>query len=131
MPDSDKTDAQKKAEFREWLEDSGVMDSIVKTLVDMYTLPEQPEDPLAFIRNNLGGPGVGCADKDALIAQMSEDLEVLRALCEKCEDADQAHKEGAKTDEDHQEEHKETADHPEEKVGEKVEGAATTEEKPS
>jgi hypothetical protein len=50
MPDSDKTDAQKKAEFREWLEDSGVMDSIVKTLVDMYTLPEQPEDPLAFIR---------------------------------------------------------------------------------
>lgn len=78
------TSTDKKAEFRKYLEESGVMDSIVKALVLLYQEPTRPEDPLAFVANKLGGNETGgaegsCPEKDAKIAELSSTIDDLKA----------------------------------------------------
>eukprot|EP01111_Echinosteliopsis_oligospora_P009108 TRINITY_DN260_c0_g1_i1.p1 TRINITY_DN260_c0_g1~~TRINITY_DN260_c0_g1_i1.p1 ORF type:complete len:102 (-),score=39.94 TRINITY_DN260_c0_g1_i1:52-357(-) len=46
--------AAEKEEFRNYLEKSGVIDSMTKVLVGLYEEPEKPSDALDFIRRHLG-----------------------------------------------------------------------------
>jgi len=63
--------AAEKEEFRNYLEKSGVIDSLTKVLVGLYEEPEKPSDALEFIRRHLGSAlGV---DIDAL-KQENQDL---------------------------------------------------------
>lgn len=78
------TSADKKAEFRKYLDDSGVMDAIVKSLVLLYQEPTRPEDPIVFVANKLGGSveggsGVSCAEKDEKISELTHTVEDLKS----------------------------------------------------
>lgn len=60
----------KRENFRKYLENGYVMDSLTRALVSLYEEPEQPEDPLNFIRKSIGaGDGV---DVDALVRRNQE-----------------------------------------------------------
>jgi len=63
--------AAEKEEFRNYLEKSGVIDSLTKVLVGLYEEPEKPSDALDFIRKHLGS-AIGI-DIDAL-RQENQDL---------------------------------------------------------
>lgn len=42
----------KRAEFRHYLEKSGVMDALSFALIKLYDEEEKPENPIAFVRKN-------------------------------------------------------------------------------
>ena len=46
----------KREEFRRYLDEGGVLDSLTRVLVALYEEPESPEDPLQFIVSFLGSP---------------------------------------------------------------------------
>jgi len=81
---SNKMQAAEKEEFRNYLEKSGVIDSLTKVLVGLYEEPEKPSDALDFIRRHLG-TAIGI-DIDAL-KQENQDLKTQNAeLLQKVED---------------------------------------------
>ena len=43
----------KREEFRKYLEKSGVLDALTKTLVCLYEEPEKPNNALDFLRKNM------------------------------------------------------------------------------
>ena len=43
----------KREEFRRYLEKSGVLDALTKTLVCLYEEPEKPNNAVDFLRKNL------------------------------------------------------------------------------
>ena len=43
----------KREEFRKYLEKSGVLDALTKTLVCLYEEPEKPNNALDFLRKNI------------------------------------------------------------------------------
>ncbi|XP_075897492.1 c-Myc-binding protein-like isoform X1 [Nelusetta ayraudi] len=44
----------KREQFRRYLEKAGVVDSLTKVLVDLYEKQEKPDNPLEFVKDNLG-----------------------------------------------------------------------------
>ena len=46
----------KREAFRKYLDDGGVLDSLTRVLVALYEEPENPEDPLEYIKQFLGSP---------------------------------------------------------------------------
>jgi hypothetical protein len=44
----------KREEFRKYLEKSGVLDALTKTLVTLYEESDKPNDALDFLKKNLG-----------------------------------------------------------------------------
>lgn len=69
----------KPENFRKYLENSGsVMDSLTRALVSLYEEPEQPADPLNYIRQSIGaGESV---DVDALVRRNQELKEEVESL---------------------------------------------------
>ena len=60
----------RKENFRKYLETGGAKEALTAALVALYEEPEQPADPLNFIRQQLGaGDGV---DVDALVRENQE-----------------------------------------------------------
>ena len=60
----------RRENFRKYLETGNAMTALTAALVALYEEPEQPTDPLNFIRQQLGaGEGV---DVDALIRENQE-----------------------------------------------------------
>ena len=45
-----------KEDFRRYLEETGVIDSINKVLINLYDEAEQPANPLDYIKQYLGAP---------------------------------------------------------------------------
>jgi len=48
-----KTGDNKREEFRRYLEKSGVLDALTKTIVCLYEEPEKPNNAVDFLRKNL------------------------------------------------------------------------------
>lgn len=46
----------KREAFRKYLDDGGVLDSLTRVLVALYEEPENPQDPLEYIKQFLGSP---------------------------------------------------------------------------
>lgn len=46
----------KREAFRKYLDDGGVLDALTRVLVALYEEPENPEDPLEYIKQFLGSP---------------------------------------------------------------------------
>lgn len=60
----------RRENFRKYLETGNAMEVLTSALVALYEEPEQPADPLNFIRHQLGaGDGV---DVDALVRENQE-----------------------------------------------------------
>ncbi|KAI5705168.1 hypothetical protein M8J76_001345 [Diaphorina citri] len=93
--------AEKKAEFRRYLESSGVMDAIVKSLVQLYQQAERPADPIEFVRNQLGcvagdsSGGGGCEEKDKKIEELNKTIEEMTSKLSKYEPVEGAHEPAA------------------------------------
>ncbi|KAI5704781.1 c-Myc-binding protein homolog [Diaphorina citri] len=61
-----------KEAFRRYLEQSGVVDAITSALVMLYSIEEKPEDPLDFIRRNLGDERPEVAEYEAVLQDLDE-----------------------------------------------------------
>jgi predicted ATP-grasp superfamily ATP-dependent carboligase len=46
----------KREQFRKYLDDGGVLDSLTRVLVALYEEPESPEDAIEYIKQFLGSP---------------------------------------------------------------------------
>ncbi|XP_056271104.1 C-Myc-binding protein [Pseudoliparis swirei] len=60
----------KREQFRRYLEQSGVLDSITSVLVALYEETDKPDNALDFIKVHLGGAGPEPADAEALRMEM-------------------------------------------------------------
>ncbi|KAK8837799.1 hypothetical protein M9Y10_036337 [Tritrichomonas musculus] len=68
----------KRENFRKYLESGNVMEALTRALVSLYEEPEQPSDPLNYIRQSIGaGEGV---DVDALVRRNQELKEEVASL---------------------------------------------------
>eukprot|EP01133_Synstelium_polycarpum_P015022 gene15022-17767_t len=73
-----------KEEFKNYLEKSGVIDSLTKVLVGLYEEPEKPSDALDFIKKHLGNTlGI---DVDALKQENAELKAEVGALTQRVEE---------------------------------------------
>ncbi|XP_075897493.1 c-Myc-binding protein-like isoform X2 [Nelusetta ayraudi] len=52
--EAQKAPDSKREQFRRYLEKAGVVDSLTKVLVDLYEKQEKPDNPLEFVKDNLG-----------------------------------------------------------------------------
>lgn len=43
----------KRAEFRKYLERSGVVEALTRALIALYSVENKPDDPVEFVKNNL------------------------------------------------------------------------------
>jgi hypothetical protein len=69
---------EKREAFRKYLESGNVMESLTRALVSLYEEPEQPADPLNYIRAAIGaGEGV---DIDALVRKNQDLKEEIASL---------------------------------------------------
>lgn len=68
-----------KAEFRNYIEKTGVVDSINKVLINLYDEVEMPNDPLEYIKQYLGCPKgvdpIAIAQENAKLEQEIKALE--------------------------------------------------------
>ena len=75
------SDGSKKEEFRNYLEKSGLLDTLTKVLVGLYEEPERPSNAVEYIKRYLGAP------KNVDVAALQRENEQLRrqvaALSEK------------------------------------------------
>lgn len=74
-------DYSKKEEFRKYLEKTGVLDALTKTLVGLYEEPERPANAIEYIKRHIGGATQN-VDVDGLRRendQLKAELEKLRA----------------------------------------------------
>lgn len=62
----------KREEFRHYLEKAGVLDALTKVLVGLYEEPDQPTDPLEFVKRHLHGGPPELVDIDTLKQQIQE-----------------------------------------------------------
>jgi phage host-nuclease inhibitor protein Gam len=60
---SNKTIEQKKKDYRDYLENSGVLEQITKALVSLYEEIDRPVNPIEYIRRNLVDPDEEINDK--------------------------------------------------------------------
>lgn len=66
----------KRAEFRHYLEKSGVMDALSRALIKLYDEPNKPDNPVAFVRQNFigteAGESRGSCVNDRVISDQAE-----------------------------------------------------------
>ncbi|ESO02892.1 hypothetical protein HELRODRAFT_81117, partial [Helobdella robusta] len=62
----------KQEEFRKYLEENGVVDTLTKILVCLYEEPDKPKDAIGFIKQHIGITGPDTADIKALQLEISE-----------------------------------------------------------
>jgi uncharacterized protein involved in exopolysaccharide biosynthesis len=68
----------KRENFRKYLETGNVMEALTRALVSLYEEPEQPSDPLNYIREAIGaGEGV---DVEALVRRNQDLKEEIASL---------------------------------------------------
>jgi hypothetical protein len=68
----------KRENFRKYLETGNVMETLTRALVSLYEEPEQPSDPLNYIRDAIGaGEGV---DVEALVRKNQDLKEEIASL---------------------------------------------------
>ncbi|EAY18269.1 hypothetical protein TVAG_253810 [Trichomonas vaginalis G3] len=73
-----------KAEFRNYLEQSGVVDSINKVLINLFDEVDLPNDPMEYIKQYLGCPkGVDAAAIAAENARLEEEIKNLEEQLKK------------------------------------------------
>mmetsp|Transcript_18495 Transcript_18495/g.40255 ORF Transcript_18495/g.40255 Transcript_18495/m.40255 type:complete len:145 (-) Transcript_18495:202-636(-) len=88
------SDGSKKEEFRNYLEKSGLLDTLTKVLVGLYEEPERPSNAVEYIKRYLGAP------KNVDVAALQRENEQLRrqlaALSEK--NSTQTHNNNTPTD---------------------------------
>lgn len=70
----------KREEFRKYLEAAGVMDALTKVFIALYEAPEKPEDPLEFVRNNIGENVPDVAEFEKLQAELSHNLALMEQI---------------------------------------------------
>jgi hypothetical protein len=76
----------KREAFRKYLETGNVMEALTRALVSLYEEPEQPADPLNYIRESIGaGEGV---DIEALVRRNQELKEEIVILKQQIADAE-------------------------------------------
>ena len=74
----------KRENFRKYLESGNVMEALTRALVSLYEEPEQPADPLNYVRQVIGaGEGV---DVDALVRRNQELKEEVASLNQQIQD---------------------------------------------
>ena len=79
LPSNSANDYSKKEEFRKYLERTGVLDALTKTLVGLYEEPERPANAIEYIKRYIGAPQH--VDVDGLKReneQLKAELEKLR-----------------------------------------------------
>ena len=70
----------KREAFRKYLDDGGVLDSLTRVLVALYEEPENPEDPLEYIKQFLGSPnGVDVESLQKENEEMRAQVEALES----------------------------------------------------
>lgn len=85
------TTESKRENFRKYLENANVMDSLTRAIVALYEESEQPVDPLNFIRQSIGaGDGV---DIDALVRRNQELKAEVAALTQQISELEEKAKE--------------------------------------
>lgn len=68
----------KREAFRKYLDECGVLDSLTRVLVALYEEPENPEDPLEYVKQFLGSPnGVDVESLQKENEEMKEQVEAL------------------------------------------------------
>lgn len=67
----------KRAEFRKYLERSGVVEALTRALIALYSVEDKPEDPVAFVKNNLMEHD---ADANALLDELEGALHRVEEL---------------------------------------------------
>ncbi|KAL1465295.1 hypothetical protein WDU94_004878 [Cyamophila willieti] len=80
--------SERRAQYKEYLKETGVMEKVVKAMTSLYELPEKPEDPVGYIaqylRTDGKGMGPSCGEKEkeieTLEAEVKELEEKLTAL---------------------------------------------------
>lgn len=74
----------RRENYRKYLETGNAMEALTAALVALYEEPEQPTDPLNFIREQLGaGNGI---DVDALVRENQELKAKVAALTQQISD---------------------------------------------
>lgn len=74
-----------KESFRKYLEQAGVIDSLVKVLVSLYEEPDKPKHAIDFMKTVLGGPTPKeydevLAERDDLRSQLEEAKQTITEL---------------------------------------------------
>lgn len=73
----------KREAFRKYLDDGGVLDSLTRVLVALFEEPENPEDPLEYIKQFLGSPnGVDVESLQKENEELETQIETLKAKLE-------------------------------------------------
>ncbi|XP_068431844.1 C-Myc-binding protein [Clinocottus analis] len=62
----------KREQFRRYLEQSGVLDTITSVLVALYEETDKPDNALDFIKLQLGATGPEPADAEALRMELAD-----------------------------------------------------------
>eukprot|EP00055_Hartaetosiga_balthica_P015585 m.92941 g.92941 ORF g.92941 m.92941 type:complete len:98 (-) comp8904_c1_seq1:357-650(-) len=57
---------QKKSEFRNYIENNGVIDAFTKVMISLYEEAEKPTNPLEFIQQHISVDGRSLSDVEAL-----------------------------------------------------------------
>lgn len=74
------TQDNKREEFRKYLEDSGLLDSITKVLNHLYENFDPQVDPLQYVKDHLGNPeGVNVEELKAKNESLKKEIEELEA----------------------------------------------------
>lgn len=70
----------KREAFRKYLDDGGVLDSLTRVLVALYEEPENPQDPLEYIKQFLGSPqGIDVESLQRENESMKDQIQQLEA----------------------------------------------------
>lgn len=72
-----------KEEFRRYLVKTGVVHALTGAMVMLFTLPEKPEDPLDFIRRQLGDQRPEVEEYEAVLHELGEAKDEVETLTDK------------------------------------------------
>ncbi|XP_028984467.1 c-Myc-binding protein-like [Betta splendens] len=67
----------KREQFRRYLEQAGVVESLTSVLLSLYEQPEKPSNALEFVRQQFGATGTTCEDT----AKLQHEVIDLRQKC--------------------------------------------------
>lgn len=83
QPQETEITEERKEEFRKYLEEKKMMDTLTKILVQFYENSDKPEDPIAYVRDYLSKmDGIDINVVNAENKQLTEKLEALNAKLE-------------------------------------------------
>lgn len=74
--------AQKREEYRKYLERCGLLDALTKALVSLYDEQEKPEDGLEYLRTSLGDPRPPMSEIERMKCELEESKRKIKELVE-------------------------------------------------